>query len=459
MLRSPQLGRRAAARATLTAALFAAAAPAAHAATTVATVPGESLTSSGNVAVVSNTTADAGKALAYWSNATAQKSVSVPSAVGSISVRVRGDQCSGAPTAQLLVDGSAVQSSAASSTSWTTFTATKAIAAGTHTIGVAYTNDYRTSTCDRNLYVDTVTLLGATTTTTTSATTSKTPSTTVAPVAFSSKLRWPRPALSAPTTISVAQGDQWYTLDTTKDYILQLPATVHQGQVGITGGRNVTIVGGAIQLPLTSTKATALSIKDSVGTVHVEGVLFDGSNGKEMDAIQIAAPKATVQVENVRAQGLLGTFDTNHSDIIQPWGGVAALRVDHLTGDSNYQGIFTRPDQGAIGSVTLQNVDMAFNDAKATSSGGYLLWMTTGCSMAPTSLSNVYVQGRATSSLGYAVWPAVTDGACPARITNNTATWPKLPVTGGVIGGGPATGDFVPSGTAGPAYVSPGYGA
>lgn len=305
-----------------------------------------------------------------------------------------------------------------------------------------------------------------TTTTPTTTTTTPAPPTTpttptepapTAPVDTRPKLRWAPPTLSSPTTVNVAQGDQTLSLSTTKDYIINLGSTPHIGQVIISGGRNVVMIGGTIGLPLLSTKVTALGISGSVGTVHIEGIEIDGSSGQEQDAIQIKAPQATVQVQNLRADHLLGALSSNHSDVIQPWGGVAKLRVDRLTADSNYQGIFTRPDQGAIGSVELQNVDLTFNNAAATSSGGYLLWMTTGCDMAPTTLSNVYIAPRSGKTLASAVWPTTTDAACPAKLSGGKATWPSLPVTGAVTSGVPSAGSFVPSGAVGPRYTSPGY--
>jgi hypothetical protein len=437
------------------ASLLACAVPTAQAATTTTVaVPGESFTSTVNTTVaVSDGAAQGGKTLALYSSGAGTASVKLAAATASLSVIARGDQCSGAPTLQLSVDGSAVATWSVTSTKYTTYSVARALAAGTHTLSLKLTNDYRTSSCDRNAYVDTVQALGTTTTTTT---TTAAPTSSVSAVAVNPKLRWAPPALVAPTTVAVGQGDQTLSLDKTKDYVLNLGAVPHLGQLAIVGGRNVVLKGGAITLPATSTKATALVIKDNVGTVHVEGVAFDGSQ-HEMDAIQIVAPSSTVQVENVRATGLLGSFNTNHSDVIQPWGGVAKLRVDHLTADSNYQGIFTRPDQGAIGSVDLQNVDLTFNNAAAGSTGGYLLWMTTGCSMAPTTLSNVFITPRAGTNVGTAVWPATNDSSCPSKLTGNSVTFPKLPVTGGVIGGAPAAGSFVPAGVAGVAYSSPGY--
>jgi hypothetical protein len=412
---------------------------------TVTTTPGESFTSSATyIRSVADAAAEGSKTLAMYTGGTAQATITPATTTNSVVVRARGTQCDGAPTLQLVVDGIKVATFTVSATSYTNYTVAKSVAVGSHTIALALTNDHSSASCDRNVYVDTVRTMGPSS------------SSAVTAVAVSSKLRWPAPTLTAPTTIAVAQGDQSLSLDKTKDYILNLGSVVHQGALWINGGRNVVVKGGAIALPASSAKNTAMSIANSVGTVHVEGVLFDGS-AHEMDTIQIVAPAATVQLENIRAVGIVGTFATNHSDVVQPWGGVAKLRIDHLTADSNYQGIFTRPDQGAIGSVEIQNVDMAFNNAKATSSGGYLLWMTTDCVMAPTTLSNVYIAPRLGTSLGSAVWPATSDATCPSKLSSNTVTFPNIPVTGGVIGGAPPAGSFVPTGKVGTTYVSPGY--
>jgi hypothetical protein len=420
--------------------LLALAAPAAQA-TTVVTTPGESFTSAApKIYPVVEAAAIGGKALAMYTAGTAQAVVKTTVATTSISFIARGTQCLGAPSLQMTIDGVRIGTWSINTTYYAQYGVTKSLAAGTHTITVALVNDYGTATCDRNAYVDAVSLVS------TSSAVPVTPP----------KLRWPAPPLTAPTTIAVPQGDAGVRLDTTKDYILNLGSTPHHGILSINGGRNVVIKGGTIALPLISAKMTGLFIANSVGIVHVEGVLFDGSL-HEMDAIQISAPAATVQIQNVRATGIFGSFDTNHSDVIQPWGGVKALRVDRLSADSNYQGIFTRPDQGAIGSVSLQNVDLSFNNAKATATGGFLLWMTSDCKMAPTTLSSVYVTPRSGKTLGMAVWPATSDGVCPSLQTGNTVTFPALPVTGSVIGGAPPAGAFVPAGKAGTAYVSPGY--
>ncbi len=271
------------------------------------------------------------------------------------------------------------------------------------------------------------------------------------------KLAWAPPTLSSPTTITVAQGDQRISLDTTKDYIIKLGSSTHTGGVGLSGGRNVVVIGGRIALSAGSDMAVGLGVSNAVGTVHVEGVAFDGASGHEFDAIQINAPKATVQLENIRATGLRGSYDTNHTDVVQPWGGVARLRVDRLTASTNYQGIFDQPDVGPLGPVDLRHVDLAYDNAGAKT-GGYLLWFTKGCDAAKTALTEVYVKGRPGSSLGSTVWPPTGQATnCPAVVSGDTAAWPSLPITGVARWGAPAGGPFVLPGDAGTAYRPPGY--
>jgi hypothetical protein len=83
--------------------------------------------------------------------------------------------------------------------------------------------------------------------------------------------------------------------------------------------------------------------------------------------------------------------------------------------------------------------------------------MTTDCAMAPTTLSDVYIQPRVGTSVGTAVWPSTSDPNCPATLTGAQVTWPSLPVNGALTAGAPAAGAFVPTGRAGPGYLSPGY--
>lgn len=279
-------------------------------------------------------------------------------------------------------------------------------------------------------------------------------------------LRWAPPPLVEPKTITLGTGYTHTALATNRDYIIKLPTTKKVGGTWIDGGRNVVIVGGYITVPKTNfsaatNEATALSIKGVTGTVHVEGVLIDGSGGGEFDAVTINAPEATIQLENLRIVGVHGCNEKIHADVVQPWGGVKDLRIDRLTGRSKCQGLTIKPDLGTIGSAELDEVDLTGVKEENVTRGGHLFWLTRGlttCETYPMALTNVYVTPQPGKTLGAAVWPqANSSWGCPASGTKSFLGWPTLPLTGGVQLGPPSTGSYVPAGVAGLSYRSPGY--
>jgi hypothetical protein len=115
------------------------------------------------VHVFSDASASGGKALNFTSNDTATTTVSTGSA-STLTLTARGDQCQGAPEAVLTIDGATVFTVQVPATAWTQYSTTVGIAAGTHTIVLAYDNDlYVSGVCDRNLRVDKLTLSGSST--------------------------------------------------------------------------------------------------------------------------------------------------------------------------------------------------------------------------------------------------------------------------------------------------------
>lgn len=273
-------------------------------------------------------------------------------------------------------------------------------------------------------------------------------------------LTWAPPPLSNPTTITLGTGSTTNTLDPAKDYIVKLPsAAIKNGTTHLRGGRNVVVIGGHITLPSygTAGNANAFRIQDSVGTVHIEGVYVDTVADGQGDALAIDADNAIVQVQNCRFAGLKGATGEWHADVIQPWGGVKELRVDKLTGTSNYQGLFLAVNLGPIGRATFKRTNLRMlPEWYAGAGGGYAIWI--GNEEPYFSFENVYVEPRANRTLGNSVWPNASDPDHPLVITNGLGTWPSLPrTTGGVHSGPPPGGDYVPVGVAGYGYVSPGY--
>jgi hypothetical protein len=277
------------------------------------------------------------------------------------------------------------------------------------------------------------------------------------------RLRWAPPRLVDPITVKLGGGETVTEMDPARDYVVVLP---HRRKVGATvlkGGHNVVVKGGWITIPPgapSGADRSAVYVKGATGTVHLEGLLIDGSGGGVGDGIVIAAPGAVVQIENVRVVGLRGSYREMHADVVQPWGGVRELRIDRLTGSSNYQGLTIQPDLGPIGQATVDHANLRYTGT-APADGGYLIWLTSGassCQASPVTLFDVYVEPKRGRSLGNSVWPpARSPLGCGATVRRNAARWHRLPARGAVLGGAPPDGDFVPAGVAGVRYRSPGY--
>lgn len=277
------------------------------------------------------------------------------------------------------------------------------------------------------------------------------------------KLRWAPPTLEKPSTIQLGVDNPVPGLRPDRDYIIKLPNAIRTRATILRGGRNVIIMGGHVALAnLDNTAADdaekrAFYIKDCTGTVHIEGVLIDGAKSGEYDAFAIAAPPATVQLENIRVIDVHGTFKTFHGDIVQPWGGVKELRIDRMTGSTSYQGLQIDQDHGPIGREIIQHVNL-------TGSGNYKVWLTKNEADKPPSISlrEVYVTPPPGRALADSVWPPARDkeAGAVASADGSEVTWPKLPfIQGSIRLGPPPGGDFVPLGLAGLTYQSPGYEA
>lgn len=276
-------------------------------------------------------------------------------------------------------------------------------------------------------------------------------------------LRWSSPALRDPKTIRLRDGFAKLDLDAGRDYVIALPAERRVGGAFIEGGRNVRIVGGHITLPVRSDgdeDRRALYFKGQTGTVHVEGVLIDGSGGGQGDGIAINAPQAVVQIENVRIVGLHGSERGTHADVVQPWGGVRELRVDRLTGSSHFQGLQLPVANGPIGQATVSQADLTALAPEHDGGGGDMLWLTPSqsCVAYPVTLVEAYVRPRSRRALDETVRPGLTDPeACRPQRQGGALSWPGLPVAGQVLAGRPPGGDFVPRRLVGTGYRSPGY--
>ena len=278
------------------------------------------------------------------------------------------------------------------------------------------------------------------------------------------KLTWAPPALTSPITITVPNTNGYVSMDTSKDYIVKVGNLSACGGLTLEGGHNVVVIGGQISMNSTCSSAydrTGVKVRDSTGTVHIEGLLLDGS--LLHDGIVTAAPKATLQLENIRVSGT-HTIDSNHPDCFQAQGGIGALRVDHFTCVTELQGFFLGDQAGPIGPVTMTHTNTI------GSPGRNLWWKSdTRPTSPPVNLTDcwLYMANPWAPDLNYWVYPngdgdtlyPWSDPSRKARLSADGlyVDFPNTNITGGLRRGNPTGGDFVPASTVGTGYVSPGY--
>ena len=288
---------------------------------------------------------------------------------------------------------------------------------------------------------------------------------------------------------------QDFSLDSTKDWTIKLPKTPVVGGLSIEGGHNVIIIGGQIDLPVPCDADNAPchgfnlvsspNNRPNGGEVYIEGVLIknpstanDRVSGDGI-VLQQTYPGgwARVTIQNVRVEGLqgcdVGPHGGAHADVFQPYApSGAALRIDHLTGSTSYQGMQIAPDgyfTPAIrnpSSVDFRNVNINIIPNVVSGCAGntnrYAWWIAggvNGCEAPPTNLVNDYALEPDGSLLYNSVAPDTGWAqGCDPLYVGGLAIWPTIrAITGGIRSGLPAGGDFVPVGRAGFNYVSPGY--
>jgi len=255
-------------------------------------------------------------------------------------------------------------------------------------------------------------------------------------------LSWAPPELEDPEVVEISADELSLRLDKSTDYELVMPDEPLPQGLSVYGGRNVVLVGGEIRIETGEGEgARGLYLRDQTGTVHVEGLRLGGTNLSEGINLDQRLG-AVVQLQNILVDGVKGSREGHHADLLQSWAGPRQLLVDGLSGTTGYQGFFLLPnqfgDQAEPEVVDLRRVDIAGAD----SGSAYMLWrddadwpvMTEDVWVDPTS-------GEAEDRRDF-LWDRDGDDS-----------WE------GVSVGAPPEGQFVPEGTAGVDYVSPGYGS
>ena len=279
-------------------------------------------------------------------------------------------------------------------------------------------------------------------------------------------LTWAPPALTDPIVIDVTNANRRLFLDDGRDYQLNVVEPLKR-ELWIDGGRNVVVIGGHITIDELGAESpyqdnTAVKVRGGspAGTVHLEGLLVDGTYVN--DGIAIATSR-NVQIQNVRVERVRDEIKRGHADCIQVQQGVGDLRVDRFTCTTQRQGIFLGDHSGPIRSADLRNVNVL------GAPGKHLFWQQTASY--PVALNNVWLGIAA----GYSAWAPFGFWVYPQRDGRTYAgrvdearravvsrdgkrLWFVGSRISGVMRRGKVGGaEFVPQGAAGMGYASPGY--
>jgi hypothetical protein len=319
------------------------------------------------------------------------------------------------------------------------------------------------------------------------------------------------------------------------DYRISAPQT-RTAALHLRGGRNVVWIGGHVRIEnqphfSRATDRRAIVVSDATDgssvpgrVIHLEGLLLDGDDLSE--GINTNVPSAIVQLQNIRVEevrlrgaddrdGTGGYPSKSHPDVVQLWGSKRQLRIDGLTGRSNYQGLFLNEATAArrLGPNYLRRVDVemvsrpgedgrtyaghrgyvwtraasgrqfldngtvwvaAHPDSGWTSSGPYRRsayrdttgtlvdepvfgTSTFGDNLSPatreTAPYTLQIGQDALGTFGYWLDTATVDVAPDVPAVRDFSD--RAP--GRIYSGHPPEGDYVPLGSVGIGYVSPGY--
>lgn len=310
-------------------------------------------------------------------------------------------------------------------------------------------------------------------------------------------------ALTSGTIAGSIHGNNCTGLQANQDYLIDCPVPItlnypNIGLVKFSGGRHIVWIAGEGNTPFQNLSGTdpysrAIYTEYCTGIFHMEGLYLHGVDLS--DGFQLYSPEAIIQIQNCRVGDPnepitahnLSTFADKHPDIIEGEGGWRELRVDKLTGWSNYQGIFLNQVKSKHGRFnTLKRVDVNGAIDGVPTGSRQLFWQ--GDDSGRTQLEEFYVQPHTEktnldkfntlfTSCRYYGTVAESDARrraqvyAPTGLVNPTSAdsptssrwieeiyWlPKAAITGHVKLGPPPGGEFVPSGVAGCSYKPVGY--
>lgn len=264
------------------------------------------------------------------------------------------------------------------------------------------------------------------------------------------RLTWPRPALSRPRVYWVSGvGPGIINAPAGQDSILRWRGATNR-RVVLNGGRHWVIQGGEVNndriWPSNDDRA-GLEFRNVTGTVYIEGLWIHGNKGIDGLRFGKGSSRTTVIVQNTRITDRYGAASPQnaHADVMQFFGGVRSLKVDRLTGTSDYQGQMWKRESGtSFGPTDFRNV----NYRGLPGQEQYLVNFVMGAPVQTVTLRNVFQQ----PSPGFTSFcrsSVPSTGRTCGRLADGRQfqswTGTATRIVGRITQGPPGCGDFVPA--------------
>jgi len=268
--------------------------------------------------------------------------------------------------------------------------------------------------------------------------------------------------LTSPVTYHVS-GDGPGTISARagQDSIVVWDSPTHR-RIRFSGGRNWVIRGGEVnndKLWANLDDQSGLQFENATGTAFVVGMYIHGSYGTDGIRVGAGGSAMTLIVQNSRIVERMSGPTIYHADVIQPYGGVKALKVDRMTGSGDYQGQMWKQEPGTVfGPTDFRHVNYVATTPEVNSMINFVMSSPTQ----PVTLTEVYNQPDPVFANGdfcKVNWPSALSTCGLDAVGQKYVTWvgAAITVTGRVTQGLPPGGDFAPAGSAGMTYQSPGY--
>jgi hypothetical protein len=418
----------------------------------VASLEAEQMSPPTGSSVITDSIASGGKALKLLSNGTASGSVSFPSAVTSLTVMARGDQCKGSPVMNVSLDGANyLSNTSVSATSWAAFNVTPAstLNSGTHTLSISFTNAYTNpghgkkgnGACSRVLYLDVTNFFGPTPAPTPAPTVTLSVSPSSVTAGQSATLTW-----NSTNATSCTANGAWSGSQPTSGSVST--GALNQNS---TYGLTCTGDGGSAQasttVSVTSTATTDLALNKSVSADSIENSSYPASaavdgNDSTRWSSNIAGRPDWLQVD-------LGSA-MSFSEIDINWEAAYGTNyvLQHSPDGSSWSTILSDLNAGKAGlikhtfnTVTDRYVRVYINSSAASNSSIYTLNVY-GSSVATTPPPS---GGGGLYFASNSVWNTpVGSGSVPATADPNSASWVSL-LTSSIGSIAVNQGDYTPT--------------